>query len=172
MFGGFEKLRRDFFGRPSAEYFEFLLVRLNPFSAPCFRLQITETHLKDGRRSVPVVFGCDCHNNNFVFAKRSCKVGIGRCQEDYSPNFHLSVLTQFFERVVMNSRLASHPIFGVVFGHRQMRLIEWRVINPIDEIRAVGLLRLKPWDFDGWWRHLVHGHVAGMWWNCNEGETA
>lgn len=49
----------------------------------------------------------------------------------------------------MRARLASHPIFGVVLRHRQMGLVERRVIDAVDEIRPVGLLRLQPRNLDG-----------------------
>lgn len=75
-------------------------------------------------------------------------------------------LTQFLQRVVMNSSFTSHSILRIVLRHSQMSLIEWRVIDSINEIRSVRPFRLVPWDFDGRWCHFVYGHVARMRWNC------
>lgn len=120
--------------------------------------------LKERRRRVSIVPGRDRNHDDFVFRERSWnewKI------VDYALKLKSSVLTQLLQRVIVNAGFTAHPILGVVLRHCQMSLIEWGVINAIDEVRSVRLFGLVPRYLDGWRCHLMYGHVAGMRWNCS-----
>lgn len=75
-------------------------------------------------------------------------------------------LTQFLQRVVVDARVASHSVFGIILGHGEVRLVERGVVDAVDEVRPVRLFRLEPRDLYGRRGHFVNAHVAGMRWNC------